>query len=335
MQPTAPSALVVSRLSGFAGKLVQCGGFAKSARRLMLAVMWPHCQEDVPMSFSGYARALRESSLPYRDELAELVRPAVFLRSQAVSSESLPIGISRLGGLPDLPNDIAWPSWQGKPQSFIAQISLSEIPVFRDRNLLPESGLLFFFYDSTQSASGTFGAERGSFAVSYSTHSGSARRPGDIPPGLDRNAIFKPARLSFTMGVTEPGWEHPILERIGLSFEERLAYAGVISQVEKPVSSSRRSFHQMLGYPSPLQYAVAWDCERAQVGFWEADRERRKILEPLIREHVEEWELLLQVDWDPHASMEWPGDGRIYYMIRRQDLETRRFDKAWFVLQST
>jgi uncharacterized protein YwqG len=287
------------------------------------------------MSLPDYAQVLRESSLPYREELVRLVRPAVFLHSQAVSPEGLPVGVSRLGGLPDLPTDIVWPSWQGKPQSFIAQVNLSELPAFRDRNLLPESGLLFFFYDSAQSASGALGSERGSFAVFYSAHSGPVRQCNDVPEGLDRNAIFKPARLYFTIDVTEPGWEHPILEHIGLSFEECLAYADVVSQMKKPVPSGRRSFHQMLGYPSPMQYAVAWDCERAQVDFWKTDREKRKALEPLIRERVEEWELLLQVDWDPHAGMEWPGDGRIYYMIRRQDLGMRRFDKVWFVLQST
>ncbi len=288
------------------------------------------------MLLPDYARALRESALPHKDELAELVRPAVFLNSHAASGESLSTGTSHLGGLPALPPDIAWPSWQGKPQSFIAQINLSELPKFAERHLLPQHGFLFFFYDSGQSTSGTYKSEEGSFAVLYATDMAREMQSDDVPEGLDRKTIFRPVRLSFTVGMSEPGWEHPLLERIGLSFEERLKYAEVVGQVERPTqSSSRRPCHQMLGYPNSMQYAVALDCERAQLDFWKANREQRKALEPHIREHVDEWELLLQVDWDTHAGMDWPGAGRIYYMIRRQDLKLCHFNKAWFVLQST
>jgi uncharacterized protein YwqG len=288
------------------------------------------------MLLPDYARALRESALPHKDELAALVRPAVVLHSHAASGESLPVGTSRLGGLPDLPPGITWPSWQGKPQSFIAQINLSELPEFVERHLLPQRGFLFFFYDSERSTSGTYKSEQGSFAVFYATDLAREMQSDDVPEGLDRKTIFRPARLSFTVGMSEPGWEHPLLERIGLSFEERLEYGEVVGQVEKPTqSSTRHPYHQMLGYPNPMQSAVALDCERAQLDFWKASRERRKTLEPLIREHVEEWELLLQVDGDTHAGMNWPGAGRIYYMMRRQDLKLCQFSQAWFVLQST
>ena len=288
------------------------------------------------MASPDYAQALRESDLPFKQELAELVRPAVFLDSQTPSSEPLPVGVSRLGGLPDLPVNTAWPTWQGQLQSFIAQINLSELPPFRDRNLLPGSGLLFFFYDSAQSTYGSSASDRGSFAVLYSENSGPTVDPDTIPERLGREAVFKPARLSFRMGMTEPGWEHPILERLGLSFEERLTYAEVVGRAEKSASiRTRPSYHLMLGYPSPLQYAVAWDCERVRVGYWEADREKRKALEPVIRQQVEEWELLLQVDCDPHAGIEWIGSGCLYYMIRRHDLESRRFGEVWCVLQTT
>ncbi len=283
-----------------------------------------------------YAQALRMSSLPYRDELVELVRPAVFLHSCTVSSRDLPVGASRLGGLPDLPSECVWPSWQGKPLSFIAQINLSELPEFSERSLLPQSGYLFFFYDSERSTSGTYKSERGSFAVFYTTGLVCAMHIDDIPEGLDQKAIFEPAQLSFSTGMSEPGWEHPSLEHIGLSFEQRLEYAEAISQAEKrKQGSGKRSCHQILGYPYSLQYPVAWDCERARLGFWEADREEQKALDPLIREGIEDWELLLQIDRDLQTKMEWPGDGRIYYMIRRQDLVLRRFDEAWLVLQST
>jgi hypothetical protein len=42
VEPTAPSALVVSRLFGLAGRLVQCGGYANPARRLTLTISQPN-----------------------------------------------------------------------------------------------------------------------------------------------------------------------------------------------------------------------------------------------------------------------------------------------------
>jgi uncharacterized protein YwqG len=288
------------------------------------------------MLLPDYAQALHKSSLPYKDELAKLVRPAVLLHSTPTSQENLPVGTSRLGGIPDLPPEIAWPTWQGKPQSFIAQINLSELPDFSDRNLLPKKGFLFFFYDSAQSTSGMYKSEQSSFAVFYSIDLAHSIQPNLMPIDFEQSTLFKPALLSFTIGPSIPGWEHPLLERLGLSFEERLEYAQITSQVETDVQEQRQRFlHQMLGYPQPMQFEVAWDCERAQVGYWEADKEKRRELEPFIREQVEQWELLLQVDYDTHTGMDWIGSGRIYYMIRRQDLEQRQFNQAWFVLQST
>ena len=37
------------------------------------------------------------------------------------------IGQTKIGGKPDLPKDSKWPTWNGKPLSFLAQIDLAEI----------------------------------------------------------------------------------------------------------------------------------------------------------------------------------------------------------------
>lgn len=46
-----------------------------------------------------------------------------------------------------------------------------------------------------------------------------------------------------------------------------------------------------------------------------------------------DWELLLRVDSDENANMMWGDVGRLYYLIRRQDLELRAFEKAWLIFQ--
>lgn len=56
---------------------------------------------------------------------------------------------------------------------------------------------------------------------------------------------------------------------------------------------------------------------------------RRKELDP----GADDWTLLLQVDSDDNTKMMWGDGGMLYVWIRRQDLASRNFDKAWTILQ--
>lgn len=59
-------------------------------------------------------------------------------------SASEPAG-SRLGGRPNLPDDIAWPRAGDLPLHFVAQINLREVEATLPGNGLPRDGLLLFF----------------------------------------------------------------------------------------------------------------------------------------------------------------------------------------------
>ncbi len=286
------------------------------------------------MLLPDYARILAALSLPQKDELVRLPRPAIFLDTQMFPDGDISVGVSRLGGLPDLSPGITWPNWRGKPQSFIAYINLSELPAFAERALLPSTGHLFFFYDSAQSTYGLYPSDRGSFAIFYSTAPRSEFERAPATEGLDPSAIFKPARLVFSLGNTAPEWEHPALERLGPSCEQRLyEYSEAYRQAEEETPQAvRRSGHQMLGYPNPLQMSVGVNCEQARLGHWGQERPSGQEIDPV---QAEEWELLLQVDGDMTTGMEWMASGRIYYMIRRHDLKARNFAQAWLIMQTT
>jgi hypothetical protein len=53
-------------------------------------------------------------------------------------------GVTRFGGVPDLPPEVVWPSLDGTYLTFVAQINLSEMP-FLENYPLPTSGWLYFF----------------------------------------------------------------------------------------------------------------------------------------------------------------------------------------------
>jgi hypothetical protein len=120
------------------------------------------------------------------EELKGLVRNAIRVQAEPLDTD-LPIGASRLGGRPDLPPDVAWPTGKAvfsppteafrrdhpddyyyyAPASgvvslpFVAQINLSEATEFDRDHLLPKEGLLLFFYDARGFPSDTDISRRG------------------------------------------------------------------------------------------------------------------------------------------------------------------------------
>lgn len=56
---------------------------------------------------------------------------------------ALPIGATRIGGIPDLPPGFIWPTFRNQKIPFIAQINLADFPSAHGK--LPSDGHLFFF----------------------------------------------------------------------------------------------------------------------------------------------------------------------------------------------
>ena len=60
------------------------------------------------------------------EELMQAAQPAIRLNAERTDMDSLPIGASRMGGLPDLPPGLAWPDFEGRPLEFLVQINFAE-----------------------------------------------------------------------------------------------------------------------------------------------------------------------------------------------------------------
>ena len=63
---------------------------------------------------------------------------------------------TRFGGQPDVPSDFVWPTYEGKnyddilkerPLAFLLQINCEELAPYDTEHLLPDHGLLSFFYE--------------------------------------------------------------------------------------------------------------------------------------------------------------------------------------------
>lgn len=84
------------------------------------------------------------------DACMAITRPAlVFTHTQAAPEDAIPLGASKIGGSPDLPDGMAWP--QNAP-SFLVQINLAEVPEGVLDIALPRDGLLSCFSNRTGDA---------------------------------------------------------------------------------------------------------------------------------------------------------------------------------------
>ncbi len=287
-------------------------------------------------------QALDKAGLSRLTEIVlPLARECVFVGTTATPDDAISVGASKLGGTPDLPPEFAWPIWKGRPQAFIAQLRLSEVPALEGEAPLPSEGLLSFFYDSAQSTWGSSPADAGSWLVCY--HSGAPsslqRTPApEVPPpprawwqrllssspphGATR---YNACALSFHRGLSLPSWEvlqdrRPPVE---MTEAEREEYGELLASLPDAFAGPSIAGHRLLGYADPIQGEMEQEVATAAAGAYQG----------YDAADAAGWQLLLQVDSDGPADMMWGDAGMIYYWVHRRDLAAARFDATWLVLQ--
>jgi hypothetical protein len=93
---------------------------------------------------------LEEASLlVLRDQLLPLARSTVLLG--VAPAESLALGTSKLGGVPDLPEGVDWPRTDDGLMAFLGQMDLAALP---DAGQPLRDGWLFVFSEQTDGAAG-------------------------------------------------------------------------------------------------------------------------------------------------------------------------------------
>ena len=90
-----------------------------------------------------------------KEKLESLGRNSIQLK--IARKETYKLGATRFGGKPDVPPDFVWPTYEGesydhvvkdRPLTFLAQFNCEELAQFDKEHLLPDHGLLSFFYET-------------------------------------------------------------------------------------------------------------------------------------------------------------------------------------------
>lgn len=276
------------------------------------------------------AELVQKGLADHADALLDLMESSVRFESRAASDHDIPAGSSKLGGSPDLPEGVQWPTFRGRPQSFIAQVNLSEVRRLPGGEVLPASGLLSFFYDCEQSIWGFDPADRDGWTVLFRPVGETLHRT-PLPEGLPDNGRYPACRLVPRSELTFAPWESADVAAVGLTRDQLFAYSHAL-----PESGDQVPTHRLLGHPDPIQGDMQLEAQLASHGLYcgNASGYRDPRAEEL-RETATEWRLLLQIDSDDEAAMMWGDVGRLYYWIRRDDLARGFFDRVWMILQCT
>ncbi len=261
------------------------------------------------------------------DELVRLVRPSIRIETTRCDEDAIPLGVSKFGGLPHVPEDFMWPRWKDEPLAFVGQINLSTIARNPTAAMLPSTGLLSFFYNRAPFAWGFDPADKGSWRV-YLLLDDSLRRakpPTPMPSGLN----YAPCELSFQDRSTHPTSESLYVQALDLTTEEDGRYNDFL-----PEPFTGDADHRLLGHPQELQAEMQLKCQFASNGIYcgcgdEFEDPRAEEL----ASGASEWMLLLQCDSDEAVGFEWCDIGRLFYWIKQSDLEAQRFDRVWMMLQ--
>jgi uncharacterized protein YwqG len=266
----------------------------------------------------------------FEDYFLQHARPSIRVETKRVRDESeLAIGQSKMGGRPDLPPTTDWVkvhSHNGLVSlQFIAQFNLEDIKPFDVEQLLPNSGILYFFGDPSRAFEQI---NRGKVIFYNGDTSTLVRKPfpSDLPPTPPHSwgeHRYEPCSLTF---VPELNLDFDYLDiecPEGKTWEDvyDLIEAASYSHPSPPFSSEvNRILGINHGIPSDMQLNCQLIMDRGS--YYNASQKERQA----AKQNKSDWQLLFQVSSDDNANMMWSDAGTICFYIRKQDLKVQNFN---------
>ena len=262
-------------------------------------------------------------------------------------------GFSRLGGQPDLPPELEWPTFEvadydaeeiayadkGEtpymaeraaalrergtreplPLAFVAQLDLAQLAGLDTGLPLPKAGYLWFFYELEEQPWGYSPAHRGSFRVLFA-EAGTRTERREAPAGVE---VLQGTHVTATQTLSFRTW--PELE----DDEQLDAYESFQDDM-----AADDPDHRIGGHPDQIQGDMTRSCALVTQGVYlggPPDLAPEELERLAAR--ASEWRLLLQLDSDDDLDWMWGDCGRLYWWMREADIRAGNWDRAWFQLQ--
>ena len=285
-----------------------------------------------------------------------------YLCREVLPESILPLGTSRLGGQPDMPSTVQWPTWnvpemRGQRResvneefvehivreassnaklTFLAQLNLAELRQQVPTHDLPDQGMLLFFYDSV-------GEPWGYDPIGIPGH-----RVIHVPPGQplvrqicpDLEHCLAPAPAFFEAIETFPKFDEDTLDWSQLGIDSStIDWYGRDDALRKVRAA--RPQHHMFGHAYQVQPgSMEAECQLVSHGFncgddagWAAG-----MAAPGIVDGIKNWRLLLQFDsedTDDGLGAMWGDCGLLYFWIEQQRLLEKDFSNTCAIVQGS
>jgi uncharacterized protein YwqG len=274
----------------------------------------------------------------YEEKITNLANPCIKMLAEETDSE---VGCSKFGGHPDLPENIIWPMNNDTPMSFVVQINFEELQDYNINQLLPETGLLYYFYDYEAFAWGSAPEDKDCWKAIYVERNDilSPRKAPiinsqeEFPQSENfirslvnkfiKNkkrkmllpTIFKEQRIRFINDITLPDATRKESQALNLPDDYVELYCDLVFNLS---SNDKGKAHWLLGYPFPIQNdTMEEEC------YYPGENKSKP----------EEWMLLMQIDSDPATDFMWGDCGILYIWIKKDDLAVKNFQNIWTILQ--
>lgn len=270
-------------------------------------------------------------------ELRQFARPSIRVETTFVENEDvIPIGQSKIGGRPDLPEHTVWPTFDFRDKvwsiPFVAQFNLEEVKSHDVEDLLPHTGMLYFFLELDPLWEGRVVYYDGDLS-----ELGRRAFPDDIllsPTDVWAGNRYDPCSLEF---IPEVNFDDYAVCRAKWDYPEGLVRRHLIELVGAANYRSPRptfpfAINRLLGNSSAFSEDMQLESQAMTVTgrpSYKLSPEERVEAE----KHKADWQLLFQVDSDDNAAMMWSDAGTVYFYIRRQDLKACNFDDVYITME--
>ncbi|MEY8347001.1 YwqG family protein [Bacillus cereus] len=208
--------------------------------------------------------------------------------------ELLPIGCSKMGGLPDVPSTFEYPTHEGKALDFIAQFNLADLQDVGMEHDLPKTGMLYFFYNVNDE-------HEDAWCVQY-----------------DNEPIERLQRVNNKQSkYTQCTLSFNLIYKLPELFIEDEADSDRFLQLLEELIPDHYDNHQVFGEPFSVQGEVFEEAGE-YTGIHDYDM---TLLFQIDSDYA-------------NCHMTWGDLGMLYFCIGNEDLKQRRFENTCCILQS-
>lgn len=272
---------------------------------------------------------IREYEWDDVNSIIDIIVPAIKIVVDKNSKDS----ISQIGGQPNLPESIGWPSAQnGSPMAFYFQINFKETTLYDVNKELPEKGIFYCFVSLED---GYFDPEEGEYKF-YFIKEESVPELRDFPVDLENENKFKATPISFEY-YFQLLWDQNVIVREkyaqGQISEQDFDYLNeVLHELfsEYYKEDSLFTINHLLGDPYPIQDKPndIWALKYYNLDYDDLYMEENE-------EKMDEFVSLISFNLNDKNGFEEAGDVQVYVGIHKDDLKNQKLENAVFTTQNS